>query len=209
MTCFFRKKKIFPNFVLKTGLFFSWLQKRQNCIWLNRFHSAKLCFCKLSIRSISSENCLHVPNWMILLQLLLFVFFCLGSAIKKMICIHFVRPDEASVNFFLIQTLMYVVYSFRKKSNPKKIQLNPKLKSSLPVILLLNDQSWKKKWNPSQKSSLHQNKKTCYIIVVHNQAIFINLRNSTLKNKKKHTTTYIIKDILLKKHFITDRHKES
>ena len=121
---------------------------------------------------------------MISLQLLLFVFFCLGSKLTKMIFTLSNLISWTSFFYSYPDSKMYV-YSFRKNQIPKKLQLNPKLKPSLPVNTFTQWSKLKKKWNPSQKSSLHRNKKKLVIIVVHNQAIFINLRNSTFKKHKK------------------------
>lgn len=57
-----------------------WLQT-QNCIWLNRFHSAKLCSCKLSIRS--SSELLTCAKFNDFAALFVFVFVISKKQTKK------------------------------------------------------------------------------------------------------------------------------
>ena len=92
---------------------------------------------------------------------------------------------------------MYV-YSFRKNQIPKKLQLNPKLKPSLPVNTFTQWSKLKKKMKSISEIIVASKQKKLVIIVVHNQAIFINLRNSTFKKHKKKHTTYLLTS--LKRH---------
>ena len=78
------------------------------------------------------------------------------------------------------------MYTHSEKNQiPKKLQLNPKLKSSLPVTTTYSMIKVEKKNELHLRNHLVASKKKLVIIVVHNQAIFINLRNSTLKKNKK------------------------
>ena len=123
-----------------------------------------------------------------------YLFFCLGSKLTKMIFTLSNLISWTSFFYSYPDSKMYV-YSFRKNQIPKKLQLNPKLKPSLPVNTFTQWSKLKKKMKSISEIIVASKQKKLVIIVVHNQAIFINLRNSTFKKHKKtyYLLTYIIK----------------